>query len=197
MKRFVGIALSALVLMGATGCKDSPGVSGATPPPAQPALPSQPQKKANLPTPCSLVSATDAKTVIAQTMTEMSNDDKLCMYASADQPGNFTSMLVNLSWADDNDMASQIYRGIAGLPGKLNKMTNDQVGSKTKKSGRALDGVGDEAWLSSGNMDVMGSASVVVRKGLVVLNITVSGMGTDPAIAERLEALARKVVTQL
>jgi hypothetical protein len=105
--------------------------------------------------------------------------------------------MVNLSNNDDEAMAVDVFRAIAGLPGKLNKMVNDQMGEKTKKSGQTLDGLGDEARLMKGNTDMIGQTSLVVRKGVVVVNLTVIGMGSDPETGARLEALARKIVVAL
>lgn len=150
-----------------------------------------------LPSPCSLVSAADAQTVTTQPMAVMSDDPNLCAYNSTGAAGNFTTLMVNLSNNDDEAMAIDVFRAIAGLPGKLNKMVNDQMGEKTQKSGQTLDGLGDEARLMTGNSDMVGQTSLVVRKGRVVLNLSVIGMGGDPETGTRLEALARKMVVAL
>ena len=71
------------------------------------------------------------------------------------------------------------------------------MGEKTKKSGQSLDGLGDEAWLSTSNADLIGNTSLIVRKGTVVLNMSIIGMGSDPTAPARLEALARKIVVAL
>ena len=154
------------------------------------------QKKA-LPAPCSLVSVADAQVVIAQPMALMSNEKELCAYQSAGQAGDFTSLMINLNDNEDEAMAIEIYRAIAGQSGKLNKMVNDQMGEKTKKSGQSLEGLGDEARLNTSNADLIGNTSLVVRKGTVVLNMSIIGMGSDPTAPARLEALARKIVVAL
>lgn len=150
-----------------------------------------------LPKPCSLASVADAQLVVAQPMALMSSDDKLCAYQSAGQAGDFTSLMINLSDNDDEAMAVEVFRAIAGQSGKLNKMVNDQIGEKTKKSGQSLDGLGDEAQLNFSNAGMVGNGSLVVRKGSVVLNLSIIGMSSDPAAAKRLEALARKIVVAL
>jgi hypothetical protein len=154
-------------------------------------------QKKPLPQPCSLVSIADAQVVVAQPMAVMSSDEKLCAYQSAGQAGDFTSLMINLSDNEDEAMAIEIYRAISGQSGKLNKMVNDQMGEKTKKSGQSLDGLGDEAWLSTSNADLIGNTSLIVRKGTVVLNMSIIGMGSDPTAPARLEALARKIVVAL
>ena len=150
-----------------------------------------------LPAPCKLVSAAEAQAVTAQPMAVMSDEPNLCAFNSTGAAGNFTTLMVNLSNNDDEAMAIDVFRAIAGLPGKLNKMVNDQMGEKTKKSGQTLDGLGDEARLVGGNTDLVGQTSLVVRKGRVVLNLSVIGMGSDPETGARLEALARKMVVAL
>ena len=146
-------------------------------------------QKKPLPQPCSLVSIADAQVVVAQPMAVMSSDEKLCAYQSTGQAGDFTSLMINLSDNEDEAMAIEIYRAISGQSGKLNKMVNDQMGEKTKKSGQSLDGLGDA--------DLIGNTSLIVRKGTVVLNMSIIGMGSDPTAPARLEALARKIVVAL
>ncbi len=154
-------------------------------------------KKKPLPEPCTLVSVADAQVVIAQPMAVMSSEAELCAYQSTGRAGDFTSLMINLTENEDEAMAIEVYRAIAGLPGKLNKMVNEKMGETTKKSARNLDGLGDEARLSLGNTDLIGNTTLVVRKGTVVLNFSIIGMGSDPTAGERLEALARKVVVAL
>ena len=151
------------------------------------------QKKA-LPAPCSLVSVADAQLVVAQ---PMSSEAESCAFQSAGQAGDFTSLMINLNDNDDEAMAIDVFRAIAGQSGKLNKMVNDQIGEKTKKSGQSLDGLGDEAKLNTSNAGLVGNTSLVVRKGTVILNISIIGMGSDPTAPARLEALARKIVVAL
>ncbi len=154
------------------------------------------QKKA-LPAPCSLVSVADAQLVVAQPMAVMSSEAESCAFQSAGQAGDFTSLMINLNDNDDEAMAIDVFRAIAGQSGKLNKMVNDQIGEKTKKSGQSLDGLGDEAKLNTSNAGMVGNTSLVVRKGTVILNISIIGMGSDPTAPARLEALARKIVVAL
>ena len=191
------LLMLALMLGACEQKKEAPEAGGlpAFSEPDQPADTAAAQKP--LPAPCSLVSAADAQAVTAQPMAVMSDEPNLCAFNSTGAAGNFTTLMVNLSNNDDEAMAIDVFRAIAGLPGKLNKMVNDQMGEKTKKSGQTLDGLGDEARLVGGNTDLVGQTSLVVRKGRVVLNLSVIGMGSDPETGARLEALARKIVVAL
>ena len=191
------LLMLALMLGACEQKKEAPEAGGlpAFGEPDQPADTAAAQKP--LPAPCSLVSAADAQAVTAQPMAVMSDEPELCAYNSTASAGTFTTLMVNLSNNDDEAMAIDVFRAIAGLPGKLNKMVNDQMGEKTKKSGKTLDGLGDEARLVGGNTDMVGQTSLVVRKGRVVLNLSVIGMGSDPETGARLEALARKMVVAL
>ena len=191
------LLMLALMLGACEQKKEAPEAGGlpAFGEPDQPADTAAAQKP--LPAPCSLVSAADAQAVTAQPMAVMSDEPELCAYNSTASAGTFTTLMVNLSNNDDEAMAIDVFRAIAGLPGKLNKMVNDQMGEKTKKSGQTLDGLGDEARLVGGNTDMVGQTSLVVRKGRVVLNLSVIGMGSDPETGARLEALARKMVVAL
>ncbi len=192
------LLMLALMLGACEQKKEAPGAEGlpAFGGPDQPAETTAAPKK-TLPAPCSLVSAADAQAVTAQPMAVMSNEPELCAYNSTASAGAFTTLMVNLSNNDDEEMAVAVFRGIAGLPGKLNKAVNDQLGETTKKSGQTIDGLGDEARLVKGNTDMVGQTFLVVRKGQVVFNLSVIGMGSDPETGSRLEALARKIVVAL
>jgi hypothetical protein len=197
-KRFLGLILVSCVMLAcqdkdANKVTDLPSFDSSQ----DNALTAPIPKKKPLPEPCTLVSLEDAQVVIAQPMAVMSSDAKLCAYQSAGHAGDFTSLMINLTDNEDEAMAIDVYRAIAGLSGKLNKMVNEKMGETTKKSARNLDGLGDEARLSLGNTDLIGNTTLVVRKGTVVLNFSIIGMGSDPTAAERLEALARKVVVAL
>jgi hypothetical protein len=150
-----------------------------------------------LPQPCTLVSAEDAKAVTSHSMTEMIREVPMCLYRSSDSPASFTTLMINLSENDDEEMAIEVFRGIAGLPGKLNKMVNDQMASVTKKSAQMIEGLGDEARLVKGNTDKIGQTFLVVRKGRIVLTLTVIGMEGNAETGARLEALARKIMVAI
>jgi hypothetical protein len=98
--------------------------------------------------------------------------------------------MINLNDNEDEAMAIDVYRAISGQSGKLNKMVNDQMGEKTKKSGQSLEGLGDEAKLNSSNADLVGNTSLVVRKGTVILNMSIIGMGSDPTSRRALRSLS-------
>ena len=157
--------------------------------PDQPAEASVAAHKA-LPAPCSLVSAADAQAVTAQPMAVMSNEPELCAYNSTASAGAFTTLMVNLSNNDDEAMAIDVFRAIAGLPGKLNKMVNDQMGEKTKKSGQTLDGLGDEARLMKGNTDMIGQMMEGVPEMIVKTMIPARRLGKPEEVAELVSFLA-------
>lgn len=201
MNNLARLAFALVMTAGVTACEQKKSSSEAglpefgspdAPASAKAASPSKP-----LPRPCSLVSTADAQAITGQPMSVMGDEAELCAYNSTGSAGSFTTLMVNLGRHEDEEMAIEIFRGIAGLPGKLNKMVNDQIDEKTRKSGQTLDGLGNEARLSSSNADLTSNTSLVVRKGRVVLNLSVIGMDGDPETGTRLETLARKIVGAL
>lgn len=162
-----------------------------------PAVTQKSVAKAPLPRACDLMSATQAEQVLAQSATLLSDEAEACMWASADHPGSITMLMVLVSDHDDEAMAQEVFAATTGLQGNLSSMINQQVDTKTKKSGQELDDLGDEAWLSASNVDLIGTQQLVVRKGTRVLTLNVTGMGKTDGLGKRLEAAARKAVPQL
>lgn len=153
--------------------------------------------KTPLPRACDLMSATQAEQVLAQSVSLLSDEVDVCMWSSADHPGSITMLMVLVSDHDDEAMAQEVFAATAGLQGNLSSMINQQVDTKTKKSGQELDDLGDEAWLSASNVDLIGTQQLVVRKGTRVLTLNVTGMGKTDGLGKRLEAAARQAVPQL
>lgn len=150
-----------------------------------------------LPRACALVSAEQAEAVLQQRVSTMNDDPESCIWASADSPGSITMLMVQVSDNEDEDMAQQVFNSITGLHGNLNELVNRNVDAKTKKSGQELDGLGDEAWWSASNADLIGAQQLVVRKGTRLLTLNVTGMGKTDGLAQRMEALARSAEPKL
>ena len=152
---------------------------------------------APMPRACALVSVEQAAMVLGQNASPMSDDAEACVYASADHPGSITLLTLILSDNGDEATAREVFNGIAGLHGGLNGMINQAVGARSKKSGQELDDLGDQAWLSGGNADLVTSQQLVVRKGSRILTLNVTGMGERSGVAGRMQALARNAVSAL
>jgi hypothetical protein len=150
-----------------------------------------------LPNACALVSAAQAQVVLAQNVSPMNDEPENCIWVSSDSPGSITMLMVQVSDNEDEEMAQQVFNGITGLQGNLNELVNQNVGAKTKKSGQELDQLGDEAWLSASNADLIGAQQLVVRKGTRLLTLNVTGMGKTDGLAQRMEALARSAEPKL
>jgi hypothetical protein len=152
---------------------------------------------APMPRACALVSAEQAAMVLGQTASPMSDDAEACVYASSEHPGSITLLTLILSDSGDVATAREVFNGIAGLHGNLNGMINQAVGTKSNKSGQELDDLGDEAWLSGGNVDLVATRQLVVRKGSRILTLNVTGMGDSSGVAGRMQAVARNAVAAL
>lgn len=150
-----------------------------------------------LPRACDLVTAEQAERVLEQSAGLMSDEDETCLWASAENPGSITMLMVIVGDNDDVAMAQEVFNGITGMQGNVSAIINKQMDVKTKKSGQELDDLGDEAWLSASNTDLVGTQQLVVRKGTRLLTLNVTGMGKTEGLAQRLEALARGAVVKL
>ncbi|MDZ4811639.1 MAG: hypothetical protein SGI99_03380 [Pseudomonadota bacterium] len=159
----------------------------------------EPQSSPTTPLPraCALVTAEQAQSVLEQGVGQMSDEPEACIWASSGSPGRITMLMVLVSDNGDLSTAQAVFNSVTGLSGNLNAMVNQQVDAKTKKSGQELDDLGDEAWLSASNADLVGTQQLVVRKGRRMLTLNVTGMGQTEGLAQRLEALARNATPRL
>ena len=153
--------------------------------------------KTPLPRACALVTAEQAQSVLQQGVGQMSDEPEACIWASSGSPGRITMLMVLVSDNGDLSTAQAVFNSVTGLSGNLNALVNQQVDAKTKKSGQELDDLGDEAWLSASNADLVGVQQLVVRKGRRMLTLNVTGMGQTEGLAQRLEALARNATPRL
>lgn len=150
-----------------------------------------------LPRACALITEAQAAQVLNDATSLMSDDPEACVWASAGHPGQITMLMVLISESENVAMAQDVFSAVTGMPGNLSTLVNQQINAKTKKSGQELDDLGDEAWLSGSNTDLIGTQQLVVRKGTRMLTVNVTGMGNTDGLAMRLEAFAREAVPQL
>lgn len=158
-----------------------------------------PESTTPLPRACDLVTAEQAQQVLGPSAVLMSDDAEACTWASSDHPGRFTMLMVVVVDNDDVAMAQEVFQATTGMQGNLSAMVNKQLGEKTRKSGRELEDLGDDAWLSSSNMDLVDGHQLMVRKGtrLLTLNVTGMALAKSEGLPQRLEDLARSAVPQL
>lgn len=201
------ITLLALPLVALAACgksdptpsaSDWPSFEKAAAPAAAP-KPSTPLPKA-----CELVTAADAKTVLAEEVTLMSDDPENCIWVASGGVGSITMLLVQPSEQEDLEMAQAVFNAITGLTGNLASTVNQKIGEKTKKSGQELEDLGDEAWRSTASVGAdfgaglqVGTQQLVVRKGIRILNLNVTGSTKTDGLTQRLEALARSATPRL
>ena len=155
---------------------------------------------AELPRPCTLVTADDAQAVIGSEVGEMANDQDVCMWAGGDSPGAITMLMVQLMRADSEDETAVLFDNLTGLSGNLAMAVNDAAGTTTRKSGQDIEGLGDAAWCSASNADLVGSQQVIVRSGTVLLTLNVTGMTKgerQASLCPKLEAAARQAFARL
>ena len=202
----------------ATGCNKDAGNPGAAPPRADAAqasasdaewpafdAPAAPQPDAvaapvALPRACALVEAAEAEAVLKQPVAPMSDEPENCVWASQGSPGRIAMFMVNLVGNESTAQAQTMFDAMTGMSGGLNALINEQAGKRvpTRKSGQELDGLGDAAWWSGGNADLISQEQLVVLRGTTLLQLSVTGMtkgeGTDhraPLQAAARTALAR------
>lgn len=201
--RLAACGVAAALALGACGKGEAPAATASGDWPAfdQPdARPKAVAAQKALPRACALVTAEQAEALLQQPVSLMSDEPENCLWASAGSPGQITMLIVNLVQNDDEAMAETVFNSLTGLQGNLSGMVNAKVGEKTKKSGQELEDLGDDAWMSGSNMDLIAAKQIVARKGLVIFNLNITGMSQSSKLEgfdARLIALARTAVPQL
>jgi hypothetical protein len=190
----------ALLLAGCSQASEAPGETAwpsidQAPAPAAADAPAAP-----LPRPCSLVTADDAQAVIGSEVGEMANDQDVCMWAGGDSPGSITTLMVQLMRADTVEETTLLFDNLTGLSGNLGMTVNDQMGKPTRKSGQDIEALGDAAWCSATNADLVGTQQLIVRSGTTILSLNVTGMtqgGRPTSLCPKLEVAGRQAFARL
>ncbi len=155
---------------------------------------------ASLPRACTLLTLEEAQTVIGQSAGQMADDPENCMWASSEHPGTMTMLMVQLIRSGTPAETDTLYENLTGLSGNLNMAANDPLGKKTEKSGQPIAGLGDAAWCSSSNADLIGAQQLIVRNDTVILSLNVTGMTKgepQTSLCPRLEAAGRIALGRL
>lgn len=172
-----------------------PSFEAAAKPRAAPANP--------LPKACELVTAEQASALLAMEAGLMADDPENCMWSGSSGVGSITMFMVQLSDNDDVEMAQTVFNGLTGMHGNLSGLVNSQTGDTSKKSGREIEDLGDEAWLSSASYGMgfgphqVAAQMLTVRKGARLLSFNVTGTTKAEGLGSRMEALARGVIGKL
>lgn len=195
-----------LLILALAGCKGGEAAAESNsewPSFDQPAAKTSDASATPLPKACELVSSKQVQALLAQEAALMADDPENCMWSSSAGVGRITLLMVQIIQNDDVAMARTVFKNVASMQGDLAGRVNEQVGEKTTKTGRALDGLGDEAWLSSasfggsfGPHQVAGQI-LLVRKGTRLLTLNVTGSTKAEGLGQRMEALARATVPKL
>lgn len=163
------------------------------------------------PKPCSLVDAAQAEALLQMPVALMNDEPENCLWASTARPDRIAMLSVAVLQEASAEAADGIYTSLTGLPGNLNGQVNERMQIRTQKSGQELDDLGDAAWLSGSNADLVATRQLVVRKGARILHFNVTGMdaasvargqvsvagGSAAELGERLQALARAALPKL
>ena len=188
-------------LLGCSDAGDSPSATAAAPVTA--AAKAAPADEAPLPNPCTLLSAGEASAVLGSEAGLMVDEPENCTYTASAGVGQISFLMLSVQRLESAAEAVEIYNALAGMNPQLGKLVNDMAGEKTKKKGESIDGLGEEALLTGGNFDLIGTRTLTVRQGRLVIhyNITAAVSPAKPkdGLAQR-EALlnaARALVTKL
>jgi len=150
-----------------------------------------------MPDACDLVSSEQAQVVLAQAAGLMSDDPENCMWASMESPGRITMLMLQVSETGNEAQAQILFDAMVGMAGAAAPGAPDSTGN-----GQLLEGLGDAAWISAMQIDLIGARQLHVRKGSRLLSLNVTGMtsgdsSAQTALATRLQALAQSAVAKL
>ena len=196
------IPLALLTALCLAACKDgdaaSPADAAWTSFDAQPAAAKA--SIAPLPRACALLTSDEAAVVLGQAVGQMADEPENCLWASSEHPARITMLMVQLVPSDDEAQAETMFGAMTGMSAQLNAGINEQMGERTRKSGQEIEGLGDAAWRSTSNADLIATEQLVIRKGTVLLQFNITGMTRDgkvKAVGERLEKAARVALERM
>lgn len=193
-------AVLAVLMLSACGKGGEAAPATASDWPAFDQASAKPVAKNALPKACALVTAEQAEALLQQPVALMSDEPENCIWTSSGHPTQITMLMVNLVQNEDEAMAQTVFNSLTGLQGNLSSTVNSQLGQPNKKSGQELEEIGDEAWMSGSNMDLIATKQIVARKGAVIFNLNITGMSKSNKLEgfdARLVALAQSAVPQL
>lgn len=173
------LAISTLFLAGCDPASETASAAGIASESASIAEGSTPTA---LPRACTLVTGAEAQAVIGQPVAAMADEPENCMWASAGNPGQFTIFMVQVVRGESVAETRTLFDSLTGATSDLNAMVNDRIGAQTQASGEAIANFGDAAWRSRSNADMIGARQLIVRKGLAILVLNVTGMRKDGAV---------------
>lgn len=190
----------ALVALLVTGCgHDTAAPASQATSPLDAAIASS-DTPAALPRACTLVTSAEAQAVVGQPVSQMADEPENCMWASAGNPGQFTIFMVQVVKGQDAAETRTLFESLTGATTELNGLVNDQIGAQTQAKGESIAGFGDAAWRSSSNADMVGARQLIVRKGLNILVLNVTGMrkdGAGPDFDARMEIAGRAALARM
>jgi len=191
-----------LTLIGCGKASDAPPSSGAWPSFDAPKASSH-AVATPLPRACALVTGDQASTLLALPAENMADEPEDCLWAGSSGVGNVTMLLVQISDSNDLALAQDVFTSLAGMAGNLSGLVNSQTGDRSKKYGREIEDLGDEAWLSAASFGQsfgphqLATQMLTVRKGTRILSINVSNTSKAEGLGQRMETVARVAIDQL
>lgn len=187
MKTHFLLPLALLLVMSGCGDKENTADAG-TPISEGKAIP-----------PCQVVTAADVQAVFGNVVETMADEPETCTYNSkgaVTDVAPFTMLIITLTPNTDEAEAKDALQMMLKMQGFIGDAVNDAMKAPNTHALQTLDGVGDEAYLSKGNLDLMSNTQLTLRKGRMVLNMGAIGLKGDVE-AEKLATLARQVAPRL
>lgn len=192
--------MAAIAILFAAGCNRAPDATSAAGAIPEATSTSESRTPTALPRACTLVTAAEAQAVIGQPVATMADEPENCMWVSAGNPGQFTMFMVQVVRGESAAETRTLFESLTGATSDLNAMVNDRIGAQTRASGEAIGNFGDAAWRSRSNADMIGARQLIVRKGLAILVLNVTGMrkdGATDAFDARMEAAGRTALSRM
>jgi|GEM_PF-3129785 len=186
MKTHLLLPVLLLVLV---GCGDDGGSSQATTSSASREILS----------PCQLLTPADVQGTFGNSVEVMADEPETCVYNSK---GNVTdiapfSMLTITLMPNANAAEAQETMQMSlKMQDFMGGIINDAMKTTNQQSQRTLSGIGDEAYLHVGNLDLLSNTQLIFRKERVVMTLGVVGLKGDSEVS-KLENLARVAADKL
>lgn len=149
--------------------------------------------------PCQLLTPADVQSTFSNVVEVMADEPETCVYNSKGNVTDiapFTMLTITLLPSADVAEAQETLQMSLKMQDFMGGIINDAMKTTNQQSQQPLSGIGDEAYLNVGNIDLLSNTQLIFRKGRIVMTLGAVGLNGESEVS-KLEKLARLAADKL
>ncbi len=149
--------------------------------------------------PCQLLTPADVQTTFGHAVEVMADEPETCVYNSkgnVTDSAPFTMLTLSLLPNANETEAKETLQLSLKMQDFMGGVINDAMKTPNQQSQQVLTGIGNEAYLTVGNLDLLSNTQLIFRKGRMVMTLGAVGLQGEPEVG-KLETLARLAADKL